>query len=499
VQQMIFPPFIFFYTEETVMRKIISPLLFTLAAVGLYMAQIDLASPFGFHRFQPSPSPSPSPSPTPTPGQASDPGVRAGTSAGNPISGLSANELAFFNQGKADFNSAEDVADGLGPRMNLDSCGGCHQQPAIGGTSPALNPQVAFANKDGGTDTVPAFIGANGPVREARFVKNPDGSPDGGVHAIFTITGRTGATGCNLLQPNFAAQLQNNNVIFRIPTPTFGTGLMELVPDAAIAANQRANATQKLNLGIKGRPNFAVSGRTISGQTNNNGNDGTIARFGWKAQNKSMLLFSGEAYNVEMGITNDLFQTEREENPACQFAKVPNDVQNMDATTPLEATAAIQNFSNFMRFLAPPTPSTNTPGGATSISSGRQLFSSIGCALCHTPSFTTATSTVAALSNKPVNLFSDLLVHDMGPGLADGVTQGQAGPTEFRSAPLWGLGQRIFFLHDGRTSDLVRAIHEHRSGSATQNNASEANGVINNFDNLGEGQKQDLLNFLRSL
>ena len=466
------------------MRKAASSLLSVLAVVGLYLAQIDLATSFGFWNS----------------GSASDPGVRGGAAAsGNPLPGLSANQIAFFNQGKADFNSAEDVADGLGPRMNLDSCGGCHMQPAAGGTSPALNPQVAFASKDGGTDVVPAFVKANGPVREARFVKNPDGTPDGGVHAIFTINGRTGATGCSLQQPNFATQLQNNNVIFRIPTPTFGTGLMEMIPDAAIAANQRANSTQKQNLGIKGRPNFVVNGRTISGQTNNNGNDGTIARFGWKAQNKSMLLFSGEAYNVEMGISNDIFQTEREENAACQFASVPNDVQNMDAITPLEATTAIQNFSNFMRFLAPPTPSTTAPGGATSISNGKALFTSTGCALCHTPSFTTSTSTVAALSNKPVNLYSDLLVHDMGPGLADGVSQGQAGPTEFRSAPLWGLGQRIFFLHDGRTADLVRAIHEHRSGSTTQNNASEANGVIDKFDGLGETQKQDLLNFLRSL
>src|SRR5262249_45760604 len=298
------------------------------------------------------------------------------------------------------------------------------------------------------------------------FVKNPDGTPDGGVHAIFTITGRTGATGCTLTQPNFAAQLANNNVIFRIPTPAFGGGLIEMIPDAAIAANQSSNSTQKASLGIKGRPTFSVSGRAISGQTNNNGNDGTIARFGWKAQNKSLLLFSGEAYNVEMGITNEIFQTERDETANCQFATVPNDAQNMDATTVVDATPDLVKFAIFMRFLAPPTPSTASPGGATSISNGKKLFSDIGCALCHTPSFTTATSTVAALSNKPVNLYSDLLVHFMGPGLADGVSQGQAGPGEFRSAPLWGVGQRIFFLHDGRTSDLVQAIQQHRSGDA---------------------------------
>jgi len=97
------------------------------------------------------------------------------------------------------------------------------------------------------------------------------------------------------------------------------------------------------------------------------------------------------------------------------------------------------------------------------------------------------------LNGKPVNLFSDLLVHDMGVGLADGVSQGEAGPREFRSAPLWGVGQRLFFLHDGRTADLLRAIQQHASPG------SEANGVISRFNNLRESDKQDLLNFLRSL
>src|SRR5712664_3949522 len=246
--------------------------------------------------------------------RASDPGVRGGAAGGGgQLAGLTSNQAAFFASGLADFNSAEDVPDGLGPRMNLDSCGGCHLQPAVGGTSPFVNPQAAFAKKDGGTDSVPSFISANGPVLEARFVKNPDGTADGGVHALFTITGRTGATGCTLAQPDFATQLANHNVIFRIPTPTFGAGLIEQIPDAAILASQASTAGQRGPLGILGRPNFHLAGRTITGMTNNNGNDGTIARFGWKAQNKSLLLFSGEAYNVEMGITNELFQTEREE------------------------------------------------------------------------------------------------------------------------------------------------------------------------------------------
>src|SRR6266581_4664377 len=431
---------------------------------------------------------------------AQDPGVRGGApGAGGAIVGLTSTESAFFTASRDTFQEVDNVASGLGPRMNLDQCSGCHAQPAVGGTSPFVNPQVAFAGKDGGTDVVPSFIAANGPVREARFVLNPNGTPDGGVHDLFTITGRTGATGCTLAQPDFATQLANHNVIFRIPTPVFGAGLIEQIPDSVILANQASTASQKGSMGITGRPNFDAAGRTITGITNNNGNDGTIARFGWKAQNKSLLLFSGEAYNVEQGITNELFQTERDETPTCQFATVPNSVTDTTAAAPINALSDIEKFAFFMRFLAAPTPSPDTPGGATSIANGNNLFSAIGCALCHTPTLNTGNTTVAALRNQPVNLFSDLLVHDMGVGLADGVSQGQAGPREFRSAPLWGLGQRIFFLHDGRTSDLLQAIQAHQSGSPSTGDASEANAVIKKFNSLKETQKQDILNFLRSL
>jgi CxxC motif-containing protein (DUF1111 family) len=151
-------------------------------------------------------------------------------------------------------------------------------------------------------------------------------------------------------------------------------------------------------------------------------------------------------------------QVERDESASCQFKSVPNGISDPDATTPIGALSAVARFSFFMRLLAPPTPSTDTPGGATSIAKGNALFSSVGCAFCHTPTLTTGNAAIAALRNQPVNLFSDLLIHNMGAGLADGVTQGGAGAGEFRTAPLWGLGQRIFFLHDGRTSNLITAI-----------------------------------------
>jgi len=438
--------------------------------------------------------------PSPDSSTARDPGPRGGAAgAGSPIAGLTDTELAFFEAGKEEFAQAEEVKDGLGPTMNLDGCGGCHLQPAVGGTSPAVNPQVAFATKDGATNRVPSFISAKGPVREARFVKNPNGTPDGGVHDLFTIAGRADAPGCKLAQPDFEHELANRNVIFRIPTPVFGGGLMEQVPDREILANRDKEAARKKELDIRGRANIVLAGHAISGQANNNGNDGTVARFGWKAQNKSLLLFSGEAYNVEMGITNELFQTERDETASCQFATVPNDVSNTAGAKPVDAVSAIEKFAFFARFLSPPMPSPDTPGGADSIARGRKAFADVGCALCHTPTLHTGNSTVAALRNQTVNLYSDLLTHDMGPGLEDGVTQGQAGPREFRTAPLWGLGQRLFFLHDGRTSDLRDAIQAHRSGNYFTGNESEANGVVKNYDKLPDERKQDVLNFLRSL
>ncbi len=430
--------------------------------------------------------------------KARDPGIRTGAVTPKPLPKLSSGQLALFNASMADFMEAEDVAEGLGPRMNLDSCVGCHSYPTVGGSSPVTNPQVEFAAKNGADNTVPSFISVKGPVREARFVRNPDGSPDGGVHSLFTISGRNDASNCRLEQEDFERAVSTDNVIFRIPTPLFGAGLIEQIPDSTIIANQKANAATKQSLGIRGRPNIVLAGNAVSGQPNFNGNDGTAARFGWKAQNKSLLLFSGEAYNVEMGITNELFQTERDETPGCA-GTAPNDTVDADATTEFDSVSAIEKFAFFMRFLAPLVPSTNLPGGTTSINHGKSLFGSIGCAQCHTPTLSTGSSSIAALSNQQANLYSDLLIHDMGAGLADGVSQGQAGPSEFRTAPLWGLGQRLFLLHDGRTSDLLAAIQYHSSGSTRNGDASEANTVIWKFNGLSEQYKQDLLNFLRSL
>jgi CxxC motif-containing protein (DUF1111 family) len=421
---------------------------------------------------------------------AHDPGVRGGApGAGTPIAGLTANQLNFFSAGLTNFGVIDSVSGtisntgiGLGPRFNAEGCAQCHAQPATGGSSPFVNPQVAAATDQGATNQVPSFITANGPVREARFPYTLDlRHVDGGVHALFTITGRTDAPGCNIQQDDFRTAAREGDLIFRIPTPVFGGGLIEAISDAAIIANMNANLSQKHNLGIGGMPNTS-------------GNDGTITRFGWKAQNKSLEIFSGEAYNVEVGVTNELFNSERDQTPSCQFNATPEDSMNFD----LDGTALpsdITRFTMFMRFLDQPQPGQ----GSGSTQHGGQLFSQIGCALCHTASFTTGPSSVAALSNIPANLYSDILLHHMGPNLADNVSQGAAAGDQFRTAPLWGLGQRIFFLHDGRTSDLVQAIEYHFSNGNRQYPSSEANGVVNNYNRLSPSDQQDLLNFLRSL
>jgi CxxC motif-containing protein (DUF1111 family) len=468
-------------------------------------------------------------------GQAVDPGPRGGTiGAGAPIANLTSDQMRFFQTSLSQFTEVEGVTltspgnGGLGPTFNSNSCGSCHSQPAIGGTSPSTsafpfvgpNPQVAVATLLNASNKVPFFVTPDGPVREARFkyvpgtqsngpggggrggfggdrgTMNPEensaGVVDGSVHDLFTIAGRSDAPGCVFPQQDFEQAQDEHNLSFRIPTPLFGLGLIETISDATILNSFASTAAARAALGIGGVPNRS-------------GNDATITRFGWKAQNKSGLMFAGEAYNVEMGITNELFPNERGFGGApppasCLFNLVPEDETNFLAIGATADTSNVpsdvQDFAIFMRFLDQTTPACTGTGCSMSIQNGRHLFINVAkCAACHTPSMTTDQSdfTPAALSGVQANLFSDLLLHHMGSNLADGISQGNAGPDQFRTSPLWGIGQRVFFLHDGRTSDLLQAIEAHASPG------SEANTVIHIFNGLTASQKQDLLNFLRSL
>ena len=487
-----------------------------------------------------------------------DPGVRGGAAgAGASIGGLTAAQQAFFTAAQARFNVIETVPAGLGPGFNELSCGACHVSPAVGGSSPATNPQVTDANTLGATNVIPSFIAANGPIREARFVLNPDGTPDGGVHDLFSIQGRSDASGCVFPQPNFTAALAENNVIFRIPPPAFGDGLVEMVSDSNLQSALAAQAQQNASLGI-------------SGQFNTSGNTGNITRFGWKAQNASMMMFAGEAYNVEEGVTNDVFPNKRNQSASAQCFPnpLPEDTVNTvdtinSASTVSDNNPDTTNFALFMRLLAPPTPaiplstsstastsssstaatvassststtsstttsttptsstvamasvlpmaagsSTSTAAAAStssstasaaSINAGLQAFMNVGCAGCHIMNQTTGSAAMidttanSTVSNITINPFSDFAVHNMGTGLADRVSQGNANGNQFRSAPLWGVGQRTYFLHDGRTNNLVTAIQDHASSG------SEANGVIAQFNMLSTTDQQNIINFLRNL
>ena len=428
-----------------------------------------------------------------------DPGPRGGPAgAGGPITGLTYAETTFYYAGKERFQEVDSVSGtepgatgvGLGPRFNMNSCAGCHAQPAAGGSSPspysqqnpAYNPEVAVAKGFGARNRIPWFVTADGSVREVRFKANPDGTPDGGVHALYVITGRQDAKTCNIRQPDFS---DTANISFRIPTPVFGAGLIEAIEDATILAFKKFALEQKSALGI-------------AGHENRNANDGTVTRFGWKAQNKSLSLFAAEAYNVEMGVTNEVFPNERDETPGCVLNATPEDYVNFKAATGIATMSDVSSFTNFMRFLDSPIPQSQGALAAR----GEALFVDIGCSLCHNPVYVTGTSSSSALAGKPAALFSDLLVHHMGTGLADGISQGSAGPDEFRTAPLWGVGQRFFFLHDGRTSDLGAAIQAHASPG------SEANATIDVFNGsrpafsgkmVTTTDRQDILNFLRSL
>jgi CxxC motif-containing protein (DUF1111 family) len=449
-----------------------------------------------------------------------DPGVQSGNrGTGAALSSVLANSpsgiLAFFTDGQKRFQDVESVSNsptgnnGLGPRFNSNQCSSCHAQPAVGGTGAAMNPQFSFtSNGTAPKDTTPYFITATGPTLEARFpfFFNSNGTvnfnaPNGGVETLFTVSGRSDAGTCTLPQPSFNTAGSEGNLIFRIPTPVFGAGLIENLDDSTLLSNTLTNNNNHLG---------------ISGTLNHNGNDGTITRFGWKAQNKSLHIFAGEAYNVEMGISNELFPQDRplpgeDGNGGTGLTGLPSNCLNLTGTgypedtsnpasTPNSAVLDdVSAFANFMRFLAPPPTGSVVLNGSTvsssTISAGASLFSSIGCATCHNPTVgtTQVSNFTSSLSKAPVNAFSDIEIHHMGSGLADNVSQGGAGGDQFRTAPLWGLGQRIFLLHDGRTTNLLSAIDAH------EGNGSEANTVESNFDNLSTTQQQEILDFLRSL
>jgi len=444
---------------------------------------------------------------------ATDPGVRGGAAgAGGFQTTLTPDEQLSFtpikNQFKSTFVATKGSVTntGLGPRFSSNSCSSCHQQPAMGGSSPASNPLFSVYNQNGATNTMPSFISTNGPVLVPRFPNqlNNLSVTDGGVHPLFTIAGRGDAGSCALTQPNFTQAVSENDIAYRQPLPMFGDGYIEIVQDTDILNNLNSNLTLKQSLGIGGVAQIT--------------DDGSISRLGWKAQWRAILPAVGAEENVEMGVTNDMFPTETDQSSSkCLLNPIPEDTENYaywctagvttgPCPTALPPTNQPWQFNSdagrnaiFVRFLAAPTPSSSCSGGGN-CANGQTQFNNVGCVLCHTTSYTTPAGSIPSMGHVKINLYSDLLLHHMGSCLADNITQGAAAGDMFRTPPLWNVGQRINFMHDGRTNNIVTAIEDHQTGSCSGTYPpSEADAVVKAFNGLSSQNQQDLVDFLRSL
>jgi CxxC motif-containing protein (DUF1111 family) len=359
----------------------------------------------------------------------------------NPLPGLTAAQLVDFNDGLDEFEEVDTIEEGLGPVFNGKSCAECHAVPSTGGSEP----NVGVARE---TRISRIFNGRFDPL---------DGSVSVDRGGQLLQQRAVVVEGCTLkgeVVPPEATIVSSRN-----STQLFGLGLMEAIPESTILGNQRNG----------GRPNYVSNPDT--------GTTG-LGRFGWKAQVATVHQFAGDAYLNELGITNPSFPDENRPQgqtipPGCDTVLgLEDDGENVKA------------FTDFMRFLAPVPRGPITP----QVQRGEKVFSEIGCASCHVPRMMTGPNSVAALRNKPVDLFSDLLLHDIGTG--DGIKQGLATGNDFRTAPLWGLSRRGRFMHDASTNKIEGAIQRH---------SVEAENARNGFVGLPQSDQDALLAFLDSL
>jgi CxxC motif-containing protein (DUF1111 family) len=367
---------------------------------------------------------------------------QTGENLTNPLPDSTPAEVKEFNDGLDEFAEVDTIDEGLGPVFNGKSCAECHAVPSTGGSQ---------SNLGVGRETriSRVFNGRFDPL---------DGSVSVDRGGQLLQQRAIDVQGCKLTGE--AVPPEATFVSLRITTPLFGLGLMEAIPEATIVRNQSSNG---------GRANYVLNPDTGAKE---------LGRFGWKAQVATVHQFAGDAYLNEMGITNPSFPKENRPQgqpipPACDTVADPdNDGSGVTA------------FTNFMRFLAPAPRGPITP----QVQRGEQMFSQIGCASCHVPTMMTDRNSVAALSRKPVNLFSDLLLHDIGTG--DGIEQGLATGNDFRTAPLWGLSRRNPFMHDGGSKNIQDAILRHDA---------EAKNARNGFVGLPQSDHDALLAFLDSL
>lgn len=374
-------------------------------------------------------------------GCSSQPGAEAGI--GEPLPGLSAAELERFRQGQAIFAHTFTPEEGLGPLFNENACNACHTDPADGGTGEQ-------------------FL-----IKATRFIA-PDScdllSHEGAGNIQQQATPLLWAHGITRKpMPLSATERGRFNVAF-----LFGLGLVDAIPEEAILA--RADPADTTGDGISGK-----AGRAL---------DGRLGRFGRKADSPTLQHFVETALLFEMGLTtpNQPF----EEN----IGTLPLPPGVDPAPDPEVDQRTVELLRDFVRFLAPPPRRLGrTPEERRTIEQGERLFAQVGCASCHVPSLRTGPSEIRALDRKTVHLYSDLLLHDLGPALAN-VCSVAATPTELRTAMLMGLGHRRAFLHDGRALGLREAIEFHGGEAAAARAA---------FHGLGAGAQEALLRFLESL
>jgi CxxC motif-containing protein (DUF1111 family) len=343
---------------------------------------------------------------------------------------------------------------------------------------------------------MPSFETANGPELVPRFpwMLNNLSVPDGSIHQLFTVAGRSDAHGCTLAQPNFSQAQSENDLVFRRPIETFGDGLIEIIENISIT-NQAALESKSC----------ATTG--VCGVASIDFHAGDVNRLGWKAQWRGLFLAAAEEMNSELGVTNEYFPNEVNQTAGCVFNGVPETGTNFVSTIQFDQfTGDPERMALFMSFLAPPTPATFN----TYAQQGQTDFVNIGCSNCHLVAPNTYTTPALAsmgsfFQNKTLNLYSDLLLHHMGNCLADNIVQGTAQGDMWRTPPLWGAGKRAFFMHDGRTTDLLVAIQDHAwnavngTGCTGSYQASEALNSVNAFNALSARDQQDVLDFLRDL
>jgi CxxC motif-containing protein (DUF1111 family) len=362
---------------------------------------------------------------------------------GAALPGISSRELELFRMGRTDFLEVETPSEGLGPLFNGTSCGQCHNIPAIGGTGTIIELRAGYRDESG------------------RFHAPPGGT----LMHLFSVPPHD----CQV-----SVYDEANVVGQRISIPLFGAGLVEAIPDETLLALE--DPDDRDGDGIRGR---AARVEDIGSGAKR------IGRFGWKAQHATLLAFAADAYINEMGITNDLFRNEplgnvsQEKASRCLGSKNSEDVR--DQRTGLRG---IDNFESFLRFLAPPARGEITEAAVR----GESVFAGTGCGSCHRPQLETGPSENPAFNRKPVPLFSDLLLHDIGTG--DGIEQADAKGEEIRTPSLWGLRFRRPLLHDGSAPTIQRAIERH---------AGEASAVTERYRGLSDEQRSELLAFLKSL